>query len=201
MGDIIGGVIGGVGSLIGGSKAKSADLTGFNYLQGSPIGKTYLPAGAQALNTESALLGGGTPEAQAQAKSAFQNYLGSTGYNFQLDQGTRAITGSAAARGILNSGSTAKALEQYGQNLASTNFNNYLGQQQGIAQMGLQAGSQIGAAGTQGGVAAGGQVQSGITSAGGMFGGAASAAYNNYFGGIPPGPGGAAGNMGNWIGG
>ncbi len=151
MGEIIGGVIGGVGSLVAQGQAQKADLTGFNYLSNSPIGKTYLPAGAQAIGQESALLGGGTPQAQQQAAGAFQNYLGSTGYNFQMQQGQQAVAGSAAAKGILNSGSTAKALTQYGQGLAGGAFQNYLGNLNQVAGQGLAAGGQIGQAGTAGG--------------------------------------------------
>ncbi len=110
--------------------------------------------------------------------TAFGNYLNSTGYKFQLGQGTRAITGSAAARGVLNSGGTAKALTQYGQGLGGQYFNNYLTQlgslntQQGnTAITGVNAAKAVGDAGTAGGTVAGGQKQSGITSAAGQFGG------------------------------
>lgn len=46
-------------------------------------------------------------------------------YQFQLQQGTQALQNSAAARGGLLSGGTAKALDQYGQGLASTNYQQY----------------------------------------------------------------------------
>ena len=56
------------------------------------------------------------------------------GYQFQLQQGEQALQNSAAAKGTLLSGGTGKALEQYGQGLASTNYqqvyNNALGQYQ-----------------------------------------------------------------------
>lgn len=44
------------------------------------------------------------------------------GYQFQLDQGNQAIQRSAAASGDLLSGGTEKALDQYSQGLASTNY-------------------------------------------------------------------------------
>jgi hypothetical protein len=44
------------------------------------------------------------------------------GYQFQLQQGTQALENSAAARGGLLSAGTGKQLEQYGQGLASTNY-------------------------------------------------------------------------------
>lgn len=46
------------------------------------------------------------------------------GYQFQLEQGTRAINQDAAANGTLLSGNTGTALENYGQNLAQTTYNN-----------------------------------------------------------------------------
>lgn len=44
------------------------------------------------------------------------------GYQFQLQQGQQALERSAAARGGVLSGGTAKALDQYSQGLASTNY-------------------------------------------------------------------------------
>lgn len=46
------------------------------------------------------------------------------GYQFRLQQGTDAIEGSAAARGGLFSGQTGKDLAQYGQGLASQEYQN-----------------------------------------------------------------------------
>lgn len=180
MGDIIGGIIGGVGSLIGGNKAAKQDLTGYNYLTGANGVGGMVQQGAQANSNANALLTGG-PNSPA-AKSAFGNYLNSTGFNFQKQQGQQMITGSAAARGLLGSGATGKALAAYGNNLASTGFNNYLGELGNVAGRGLQASGQIGQAGTQGGVAGGNALQGGISSAGGQLGGAASAGYNNFMG-------------------
>lgn len=186
MGSIISGIIGGVGSIAGANKGAKQSLTGYNYLTGTQGTQSYVDTGKQAqqneagtVANESALLGGGTPAAQAAQKSAFNNYLNSTGYQFQLGQGQQAITGSAAARGLLGSGATAKALTQFGQGLAGQYFNNYMGQlsnvagqQANIAGQGLTAAGQIGQAGTQGGSNAGNISQSGISSAGSQFGNA-----------------------------
>jgi hypothetical protein len=46
------------------------------------------------------------------------------GYQFQLGQGTEALTENAAATGNLMSGTTGTALENYGQGLAQTDYNN-----------------------------------------------------------------------------
>lgn len=46
------------------------------------------------------------------------------GYQFTLGQGTEAIDRNAAANGTLMTGNTGKALTDYGQNLATTTYNN-----------------------------------------------------------------------------
>lgn len=172
MGDIIGGIIGGVGSLLGGNKAAKQDLTGYNYLTGKNGVGGFVQQGNAANNQAMGALTGNNPSAMA-------NYLNSTGYNFQLKQGQQAITGSAAARGLLNSGGTAKSLMQFGQGLAGNYFNNYLNQLGNVAGRGLQASGQIGQAGTVGGGNAGSMQQSGISSGFNQFGSAAGSLYQN----------------------
>jgi len=101
--------------------------------------------GANASNALTSLLGiGGNADAQ---KAAFDNYKNSAGYQFQLQQGMDAINGNAAAKGMLSSGATAKALAGYGQNLASTYYNNYLDRLLGVGNQGLQAGGLVTGAG------------------------------------------------------
>lgn len=151
--------------------------------------------------------------------NAFKSYLDSTGYQFQFGQGQNAITGSAAARGLLNSGATAKALTKYGQNIGKQYFSDYMGQLGnmnnvlgGTATAGQNALGQIATAGTAGGGNAanaiiqgannqGSAIQAGgnsmgnaIAGAGGMLGNA----FGNMFantgggggGGMTPGSGG-----------
>lgn len=50
------------------------------------------------------------------------------GYQFQLGQGINAASGSAAANGMLHSGNTLSAIEQFGQGLASSYGNTYFNQ-------------------------------------------------------------------------
>lgn len=124
------------------AQAGNSAMGGFNWLAGSPVGTTYLQGGADAAAQQQALLGlGGDSDAAARAFAEFQ---GSTGFRNQLEQGGRAITGSAAARGLLGSGSTAKALQSYGQGLAQQSFNNYFNQLGGLSAQGLQAGGMVG---------------------------------------------------------
>lgn len=46
------------------------------------------------------------------------------GYQFRMDEGARAVEGSAAARGGLLSGAAAKAMQKYGQGFASNEYGN-----------------------------------------------------------------------------
>ena len=189
MGDILGGAIGAVGSLVGGSKASSAEkqaaqqaLTGYNYLQGNAAIQDAQSQGVAAGRTQSDLLGlSGDP---AKTAAGFRNYLGSTGYQFQLNQGENAVAGSAAARGILNSGATAKALTQYGQGLSSTYFNNYFNQLGSLAGRGVSAAQSVGAAGSSGGANAGN-----FTAGAGQSTGSSYAQAGNLIGGALAGGG------------
>lgn len=178
--------IGAGASIYASSKASKASKTGYNYLSGANA--TAVDAGNAATSASSQLLG--TEPMKEGTKNAYTNYLNSTGYNFQRQQGTAAITGSAAARGSLNSGATGKALEEFGQNIAGGYFNNYLNQLGNQSNRGLTGAGQTGAAGTAGGVAAGGQIQGGISSAGGQLAGGVGQVFSNYMntpGGNPQG--------------
>jgi hypothetical protein len=46
------------------------------------------------------------------------------GYNFRMAEGLKALERSASARGLLQSGGTLKGIQQYGQNLASSEYEN-----------------------------------------------------------------------------
>lgn len=211
MGDIIGGIFGAVGANNAANAqresaqiAATAALTGFNWLTGpgSQYTQPYLNTGTSALpmvsgaNNQIAELLGVKPVTQ-QTTDAFNNYLGSTGYNFQLDQGNNAVNSSASAKGLLQSGGTAKALQERGQNLASTTFGNYIGQLAGLAgtaqnqaALGQTAISQIGGAGSQGGGnAANALLQGGLAAANSQanmwrnVGGAVGGGVSNFLGG------------------
>lgn len=57
---------------------------------------------------------------------SIDEFRDSSGYQFQLEQGQRAIDGSAAAQGNLFSGATLKAQQEYGQGLADQSYQSYL---------------------------------------------------------------------------
>lgn len=144
---IISDIIGIGTSIIGGNKAKKAANQGFDWAKGSPLATNYLANGAQANSTIADLLGiGGDPAA---ANAAFDRFQDSTGFDFMMDQGSRAITGNQASRGLLQSGSTLKALNNYGQKTGAAYFQNYLANLGALSQSGQQAGNAIANAGVQ----------------------------------------------------
>lgn len=87
-----------------------------------------------------------------------QDVLNDPGYQFGLSEGTRALQGSAAARGGLYSGATLKALNRYGTDYATTKFSDVFNRKQAqignqfnrlstAAGLGSAATSQVGQAG------------------------------------------------------
>lgn len=101
----------------------------------------YMTAGTNALAPAQALLGLNGPEAAANAMQGFQQ---SPGYQFQLDQGLRAIDAGASARGMLRSGATIKAEERLGQDLASQEFGTYYNRMMNLASLGQNAAAGVG---------------------------------------------------------
>lgn len=84
----------------------------------------WLQAGQGAVSQLASLAGpGGLPswDQTFQAPTAEQAAQ-TPGYQFQLQQGEQALQNSAAAKGGLLTGGTEKALDQYSQGLASTNY-------------------------------------------------------------------------------
>lgn len=138
-----------MGSIFGGSKTKSTQTSNSSNQGYGAISSALTPTLNQTGTATSAIqnllgLGSGGGPAQDQA---FQNYRDNSGYNFQMQQGQQAIAGSQAAKGLLDSGSTGKALTTFGQGLADQSLNNYLTQTTSLANLGLSAGNTISGAG------------------------------------------------------
>lgn len=134
-------------SIFGGSNSSSSGSSlsqnqAYPYLQGALSGTVSQGTGAG--NQIADMLGLNGPQSQNQG---FQNWQGSTGYQFGLNQGMDSINGNAATQGLLNSGATAKALQTYGQNYANTQYGNYTNQLQSLLGSGLQGAGVIGGAG------------------------------------------------------
>ncbi len=109
----------------------------------------YISTGQNALYSLSSLYGlpgapgapggaGGTGTANGAAQ-AYQNFTNTPAYQFPLAQGELAANRGLAAQGLTGSGAQAKALTQYGQGYASTNFNSYIGQLANLAGLGQQS--------------------------------------------------------------
>lgn len=92
--------------------------------------------GANSLN---ALLSGDT--------SGFQTFKNVGGFDAQAEQGSRGITGNAAASGMLRSGSTGKALTSFGNNIQNQWLNQYMDKLLQQSNMGFQAGNLLTSAG------------------------------------------------------
>jgi len=135
----MGAVLGIGASLAGGLLSKSSKnkearrITAAGKL-GAEQFSPFQEAGADANQQILSSLSGG-----AGSQEAFQNFLGSTGFQSQLQAGSQAITGNQAASGLLQSGSTLKRLNTFGQDLGQQGFTNFLGQLGGVAQRGLGA--------------------------------------------------------------
>jgi hypothetical protein len=69
------------------------------------------------------------------------------GYQFGMNQGINAISSRAATSGLLNSGSTLKALNAFGQDYAGTKFGEHWNRLAGLAGIGQSATNQLGQAG------------------------------------------------------
>jgi hypothetical protein len=139
-------VIGGVADVASSSSAANAASNAASqnnaleqqiYEQNSANEKPYIQSGDTAETALNGFLGlGGDPAA---TQAAFNNYLNSTGYQFNLNQGLDAAEQSQVARGMGNSGATLKALDTYGTGLADTYGQQYVGNLQNEVNTGVSA--------------------------------------------------------------
>ncbi len=111
---------------------------------------------------------------------------GSPGYDFQFNEGIRAVDNSAAARGMLMSGAQAKAAQRFGQGLAAQGRGEELNRLQALAGVGQTATAQGVQAG-QGYANAGAGLTAGLgQSLSGIFGQQGTAAANGITGAAQP---------------
>jgi hypothetical protein len=144
----------------------------------------YIQSGDAANTALQGFLGLGGSAAASQA--ALNDYLGSTGYQFNLDQGLDAAESNAASKGMLNSGSTLEALDNYGAGVADQYGQQYEGDLAGVVNTGAGAAnalagqgenyaSQVSANNNSAAAASGNAFLSGSTAANGLIGNALSA--------------------------
>lgn len=79
--------------------------------------------------------------------SGLNDWANSAGMQFVRDQGIKALEGSRAGKGMLQSGGTGKALVKFGQNLGNTYLQQYMNNLFEHARLGIAAGGLVGSAG------------------------------------------------------
>ena len=118
-------IIGAGASIFGGNKAadeqkkaakKAAKLQKQVLAQQLALTKPYVEAGKNAL-------------AEYQKLAPYEDFgmkqfQADPGYNFRMAEGLKGLERSASARGLLQSGGTLKGIQQYGQNIASDEYQN-----------------------------------------------------------------------------
>jgi hypothetical protein len=126
---------------------------------GKSEGRTFqAPAQAPATTTPTGTPTTGNPTA-ASADPRLAGFFASPDYGFRVQEGTSAITGNTASRGLLDSGATGKALINYGQQAGSAEFSNWYNRLSAAAGVGQAATTQSGQALTNQGNIAQNQAQ------------------------------------------
>lgn len=80
-------------------------------------------------------------------QDAFGRFTTSPDYMFRFNEGQRALDSSAAARGTLMSGRQLQELTNFGQNLASQEYGNYMNRLFGVAGLAPSGGQNLAAQG------------------------------------------------------
>jgi len=148
-----------------------------------------------------------SPEYDLLHNKALENFQASPGYQFAQNEAQRAVENSMAARGMLQSGATLKALQERSMGLANQEFGNYYNREAqqfgnyynrlaGLAQMGQNSAVQTGTSGMQ----AAGNIGTAMMASG--LGQAQTAtslgtAQANIYGNMASGIGNAFGNAAN----
>lgn len=183
----VGAIIGGAASLgsalIGSSSAKKAakaqaasadkaaqvqwDMFNQNREDMTP----WREAGGAAIGSLSAMLQPG------------YDHTTSPGYQFRMDEGLRAVEGSAAAKGLLGSGGTLKDIIRFSQGTAADDYNQQFNRTASVAQGGQQVGMGLASLGQNAATNAGNAyMQAGNAKASGYVGSAN--AWTNALGGL-----------------
>jgi len=118
--------------LFGGSKSTSKNVNN-DFIRGAFGGAAG--ATGSSINSLQALLGGDP--------SGFRSYTDAIDLSGQAEAGSRGITGNAAARGLMRSGGTGKALVNYEQQLENQAADSYMNRLLGTGQLGIGAGGLI----------------------------------------------------------
>ncbi len=83
----------------------------------------------------------GGQTSQDAARAAFDQYRGSTGYDFRLSEGNKSMSAALGRGNMLESGAAVKSAIKFGQNTASDEFSRYLDALRGQQLTGLTGAS------------------------------------------------------------
>lgn len=173
-----------LGGIMGADAAKSAAQTQSNsYLQGLGIAQQevgpYVAEGQSAGNSLAQLYGL-NGQGTAGTNAAFNAFSQLPAFQFPYQQGLRGVNFGLGSQGLLQSGSQAKATQQFGQGLASTYLmSNYVNPLMQIYGQGAQsaqslAGTSASLLGNAGSASAAGTVGAANALTGGLTGAAGS---------------------------
>jgi hypothetical protein len=173
IGSIIGGIVGQQGAQAGGDMAyggavQSAQMQQQEAQRGRIALSPWSGAGQSALGQIVKLLGLGElsnatsndgkyyvdgSNAKELQKNAFADFQTDPGYNWRKQEGINALDRSAASRGMRLSGAQVKGVQNFGDGLASEEYNNYFNRLSGVSGAGQSATQS--ANGTSAGLVAG----------------------------------------------
>jgi hypothetical protein len=141
---------GAIGRFVGDSLREDIADRGYGILTtpsggGMGVGSGYGAGSTGATFAQGGGAGGTTTAAPAlapgSAGNAFDAYRNSTGYQFRLGEGMRAVTANKALSGLLNSGSAVKSAMRFGDGIAAQEFDSYYNRLAGQQGVGLSAAS------------------------------------------------------------
>lgn len=112
---------------------KRAKNKAFQWLQSSfgPMAQQQARQGQELMGVAQGALGIGSPEA---FNAGLERFRSASGYQNILNSAMRGVTTSQAARGMLGSGATLRALQDRSADLADRTYQNYLSQVLGLGQ-------------------------------------------------------------------
>ena len=139
--NIAGGLLG-AGKVAKGFK-QAGNIIGQEFSRARESLQPYSDVGVSALDQLALSLGLPTSSGQTADGRDFSEFFKSPGYQFRLNEGIKAVERSAASRGLLQSGAGIKAVQRFGEGLASSEFNNYFNQLLGLSQQGQNATTTI----------------------------------------------------------
>lgn len=124
-------------SLFGGSKSSATSSNqAYGFL--APALQPAVQGGVNAMGMLGDELAGG-----------FDQFKKNAGFDFQLGEGLKGVTGAGAAGSLLRSGSTARGIADYATGLNSSMYGNWLDRIGQMGQLGLGAAGALTSAGQQ----------------------------------------------------